>query len=407
MSRWSPPKVPGPERARVSLVSLGVGLAAAGIGAAIGVAAERVTTGHPLAGRRVPSDGEDYGGLRVPGQVVVADDGTRLHVEVEEPPPGEDVPVTLVFCHGYTLSQDAWHFQRKMLREIEDRRLAGTRFRMVFWDQRGHGRSQFGDPAAATLDQLGSDLERVIQAVAPTGPLVLIGHSMGGMTVMALARRRPDLMAERVIAVALVSTSAGGLDGVDLGLPRLSASLLRFAEPTLQALIRTPRLVERTRQAASDLETVVLRRYSYASPVSPALAEFTAAMITATRLDVVSAFLTALLGHDELEALAAFDGVETLVISGDKDLLTPAEHSDEIARRLPNAEHVVVADSGHMTLLEHPEIVDEHLIDLMERAIRSHRDAEAAARPARRGSAIERPGPLGEGHRPVTVGGLV
>ncbi len=199
---------------RIGLLSLGVGLAAAGVGAAIGLAAERAAVGRPLLPRR-ESDGpvEDYGGLHHGARVVRASDGTALHVEVDEVddfrPPGRpsDVraddrpPLTVVFSHGYALSMDSWHYQRKSLRGVH---------RLVFWDQRGHGRSGTGPVGSATIDQIGRDLEAVVDAVAPTGPLVLVGHSMGGMTVMSFAEKRPDLFADRVLGVGLVSTSAGG-----------------------------------------------------------------------------------------------------------------------------------------------------------------------------------------------------
>ena len=371
-------------RARVGLISLGVGLAAAGVGAALGVAAERVAVGRPLLPPfgEPPDDGEDYAGLHSPAIVVTADDGTRLHVEVDEvdapePEPGgptgrrspipagpaEQPAVTVVFSHGYALTMDSWYFQRKVLR---------GRYRLVLWDQRGHGRSGTGPPASSTIDQLGHDLAAVIAAVAPTGPLVLIGHSMGGMTVMALAERRPELFAERVLGVALVSTSAGGLGRVDLGVAGRGRVVQRLAPSTVKVLTRAPRLVETGRRLGSDVEAVLVRRYSYASPVSPALVAFTARMIAATRLDVISDFLPTFSKHDKRAALAAMNGIEVLVIVGDHDLLTPAEHSDGIVRELPGAEHVVVAHGGHLLMLEHPEVVTGHLVDLIERSLRSH-----------------------------------
>ena len=45
---------------------------------------------------------------------------------------------------------------------------------------------------------------------------MLVGHSMGGMTIMALAEQRPELFAERVAGVALISTSAGEVGGAGL-----------------------------------------------------------------------------------------------------------------------------------------------------------------------------------------------
>ena len=379
-------------RARVGLISLGVGLAAAGVGAALGVAAERVAVGRPLLPPfgEPPDDGEDYAGLHSPAIVVTADDGTRLHVEVDEVDapepdsggptgrrspipagPAEPPAVTVVFSHGYALTMDSWYFQRKVLR---------GRYRLVLWDQRGHGRSGTGPPASSTIDQLGHDLAAVIAAVAPTGPLVLIGHSMGGMTVMALADQRPELFGERVLGVALVSTSAGGLAQVDFGVAGLGRLVQRVAPGTVRALTRTPRLVEHTRRIGSDLEAVLVRRYSYASSVSDALVRFTAEMIASTRLDVIADFLPAFPGHDKRHALAVLDGLEVLVIVGDKDLLTPAGHSEDIVRQLPGAEHVVVRDGGHLLMLEHPDVVTAHLTDLIERALRSQTREPGAAR---------------------------
>lgn len=360
---------------RAGLVELGVGLAAAGLGAALGLAAERVAVGRPLLPRRGSRDPEDYGGLHGPARVVRAADGTALHVEVDEvddhrpadavdvPPGPAGPPVTVVFSHGYALSLDSWHFQRKALR---------GRHRLVFWDQRGHGRSGTGPVGSATIDQIGRDLDAVLAAVAPTGPLILVGHSMGGMTVMSLAEQRPDLFADRVLGVALVSTSAGGLNRVDFGIAGLGTLVQRLGPRTVRTLSRTPRLVEHSRRIGSDLEAVLVRRYSFGSPVSDELVRFTAHMIDSTRLEVISDYLPTFSTHDKRAALAALDGLEVLVIVGDDDLLTPASHSDEIVRLLPAAEHVVVRDGGHLLMLEHPQVVTAHLVELFDRAVRAH-----------------------------------
>jgi pimeloyl-ACP methyl ester carboxylesterase len=365
---------------RVGLVSLGVGLTAAGLGAVIGLAAERAALRRIL-----PEEPEEDGYGTVRGQVatVHADDGTALHVEIDEPDPGHDrshtphprrdaCGPTLVFSHGYCLSQDSWHFQRKALR---------GRYRMVFWDQRGHGRSGVGPPGSATIDQLGDDLFAVLQAVVPEGPLVLIGHSMGGMTVMSLAEKHPELFRGRVLGVGLVATSAGGLGEVDLGLPRLGRVVQRVVPGAMRALVRASSMVERGRRIGSDLEAVVVRRYSYASDVSDGLVKFTTDMIAATQLEVISDFLPTFSEHDKRAALAHIDGIEVLVIVGDSDLLTPAGHSEEIVRRLPGAEFVVVRRGGHLLMLEHHEVVTGHLTELVERSSRAHDGGERPSRP--------------------------
>ena len=163
--------------------------------------------------------------LRSQPLTVVADDGVPLHVEVDDVHAdrspkrrrGDDVPdVTVVFVHGYCLNLDCWHFQRAAYRGL---------VRSVYYDQRSHGRSGRSDRAHATIDQLGRDLKQVIDHVAPDGPVVLVGHSMGGMSIVALAEQFPELIGDRVIGVGLISTTAGGLDPSRILLPMLPTRL--------------------------------------------------------------------------------------------------------------------------------------------------------------------------------------
>src|SRR3712207_6782970 len=87
------------------------------------------------------------------------------------------------------------------------------------------GRSGWTPLTRATLDRTGRDLGQVLDAVVPHGPVVLAGHSMGGMSVMALARQRPELVGSRVVGAFLLATSAGGL--VRSGVAGLTVRVLR------------------------------------------------------------------------------------------------------------------------------------------------------------------------------------
>src|SRR4051794_41502228 len=132
-------------------------------------------------------------------RTVRTDDGVDLHVEVDENP---EAGLTVVLAHGFTARLAEWELQRAALRD---------RARLVLFDQRGHGRSGWTRLTAATIDRTGRDLGEVLDATTPEGPVVLAGHSMGGMSVMALARQRPELFGTRVVGVFLLATSAGGL----------------------------------------------------------------------------------------------------------------------------------------------------------------------------------------------------
>jgi len=248
---------------------------------------------------------------------------------------------------------------------------------MVFYDQRSHGRSEHTDSEHSTIDQLGLDLHDVIETLVPDGPIVLIGHSMGGMTVLAVADSHPELFEAprrgrpRVVSVALMATSTGNLASVTLGLPAL---LARIRGPLMPLLLRGARrqanLVERGRAVGTDIAWVLTRRLSFGSEDVPAATvEFLTSMIAATRIEVIADFYPALMSHDKLSALPVLAETPVMVIYSDRDTLTPFEHSKEMAEALPKAELVEVPEAGHVVLLEFPDIVDEALIRLIEGAL--------------------------------------
>ncbi|PKW09509.1 Pimeloyl-ACP methyl ester carboxylesterase [Streptomyces sp. 1222.5] len=372
----------GSWRRATGIAGAAIGVLAAG--AAAGVAIERMTVGRGMRRKaRLALDSTGpYGTLRgTPGKAY-ADDGTELYYEVDEtePEPGPTpsprrrrlfgrkapAPVTVVFCHGYCLSQDSWHFQRAALRGV---------VRTVHWDQRSHGRSGRGaaqtrDRVPVTIDQLGRDLKAVLDAAVPDGPVVLVGHSMGGMTVMALAAQYPELIRDRVVATALVGTSSGRLGEVNFGLPLAGVNAVRRILPgVLKALGQQAELVEKGRRATADLFAGIIKRYSFAGrDVDPAVERFAERMIESTPIDVVAEFYPAFSDHDKTEALAHFRSMPVLVLAGVQDLVTPSEHSEAIADLLPEAELVLVPDAGHLVMLEHPEVVIDRLADLLARA---------------------------------------
>jgi pimeloyl-ACP methyl ester carboxylesterase len=79
-------------------------------------------------------------------------------------------------------------------------------------------------------------------------------------------------------------------------------------------------------------------------------------------------FLHALEVHDETAALGTLAKVPTLIVCGDHDLLTPKEYSEAMSAQLPKSELVIVGGAGHLVQLEQPEIVDDALVRLVERA---------------------------------------
>ena len=351
-------------RRKAGLISTLVGAAAAGVAA--GVTAERLLLRRRRRSTdRDPHHDEPFGELPADEyRTVLTDEGIPLHVEIVG---DRAAPLTVVFSHGFCLDMGTFQFQRTALAE-----LGGVR--LVCYDQPGHGRSGRLDKGEYTVDLLGAALRRVIEETTPDGRIVLVGHSMGGMAIMAMADRFPDMFRPDgpVAGVVLISTSAGELSGVTFGMPQV---LVRFRKPLLPLISGagwvTAGMLDRAREASTDLAWLLTRRYGFGSgKPSPSLVSFVERMNSATRTESVARYVRALYSHDKVMALGAFNEVPVLVICGDEDLLTPVEHSEEICRTLPHADLVVIPNGGHVALLEYSEAVNAVLVPFVRKFLR-------------------------------------
>jgi pimeloyl-ACP methyl ester carboxylesterase len=209
----------------------------------------------------------------------------------------------------------------------------------------------------------------VVRALAPEGPLVLAGHSMGGMTIMALAEQNPDLFTDRVTGVALVSTSAG-----EVGTGGLPAALLSRHNPLTRGvglLARLqPTLVDVVRGVAGDLIWSITRSFAYGDRnVAPWLVDLVDTMISTNAVDALTDFVDTVGSHDRVAALPALATCELLVVAGETDRVIPFAHSERIAAELPGAEFVRIPGVGHLPMLEQPGPVDEALVRLVNRSV--------------------------------------
>jgi pimeloyl-ACP methyl ester carboxylesterase len=293
---------------------------------------------------------------------VTADDGVRLSCEEIEARDGR-AALTVVLVHGFALDRRTWHFQRQSLPALTD-----PSIRVVLYDQRSHGRSERAPRESCTIEQLGHDLDAVIRALAPRGPLVLVGHSMGGMTIMALAEQNPELFTDRVVGVALVSTSAGEV--ANAGLP---GTLLSRHNPLTRGvglLARLqPTLVETARRALGDVLWSLTRSFAYGDRnVAPWLVDLVDTMIGVNAVDALIDFTDTVDSHDRVAALPALATCEVLVAAGDADRVIPVTHSDVIAGELPDATLLRFPGVGHLPMLEQPARMDEALIGLIRRS---------------------------------------
>lgn len=331
----------------------GIALAAAGVVAGYGV--ERVVLGRQ---RRRP-DAEELESFRPPQDAlhrnVPTDDGGEVHV-VDM---GAGRP--LVLLHGITLSALSWHYQ---LLDLSDR------YRVLALDHRGHGKSRAGsDPWS--LGRLAQDLRQLLEEL-DLRDAVLVGHSMGGMTILRFAVDHPGVLGDRVAGLVLISTAGGAIH-------RLAAwgALTKTVTPRVA---RGLALADRTRGGlfpSSDLSHLVFR-LGVGRGASPTLVELNRLMTAATPVSVWGELLADVIGFDVLDELRDVR-VPAVVFVGTADLLTPPSAARKLVAALPNARPLeLFPGAGHLLMMEQREEVNRRI----ERFVDSLPPSGAMAPPA-------------------------
>jgi pimeloyl-ACP methyl ester carboxylesterase len=345
---------------RVGIVGAAVGLAAAGLATAFAV--ERALVRRSVNAPGDPHVDEPFGDQPYDEELTVtAADGTLLHVEIVDSRKRTSRP-TVVFVHGFALDMGTFYFQRKALAERGD-------YRLVFYDQPGHGRSSKLASGDYDIAALGRSLAAVLNAVVPDGHIILVGHSMGGMTIMAFAEQYPEWFGSRVTGVVLMSTSAGLFDKTKIGLQSLVA---RASAPFFPLWGSAARVgggaIDRARTASADLAWLLTRRYGFgdARP-SPSLVSFVERMNSKTSAETLTKYLRTIYTHNRFPALSALRGVPVLVLVGTRDYLTPVTHSEEMLKHLPHAELLKIDNSGHVVMLEKADDVNAALIPFLDK----------------------------------------
>jgi pimeloyl-ACP methyl ester carboxylesterase len=336
------------------------------LGLGIGLAVERAIVGRDRK-RDDPEAGERFGRLRGTRESITSHDGTRLHVEELGSGP------CIVFSHGFSLTGDAWHYQRRDLPES---------FRCVFFDQRGHGRS--GRPHDDySLPTFAGDLRAVIDWTGEER-VVVVAHSMAGMAALQLASLVPEEFGRRVAGLVLVdSTYTDALRGMTASLTSRGAAQVQRAAITasFRFIGQDPIRANQLRRRGSDLGYLGTRLFGFGSNPSPSQVAFTDRLLAGTDVEVWAKVFPSLVNFDLSEVLEHLE-TPTLIMVGDKDRLTPPAQARHMASKIRESELVVLEDAGHMAFLEEHEAVDAAITAFARKVLRPA--------PRRRGLGITR-----------------
>lgn len=345
---------PGDRSHKLRNTAIGLGLAVAVPAITVRVLAERL--------RRKPDTeaGEDiFEDLGGSAGYLESFDGTRLYVEALGSGP------TLVFVHGWFCNTDNWHYQKKEL--CRD-------YRIICYDQRGHRRSQALDGADFSLEALALDLKNVLDSYSPDRPVVLTGHSLGGMAILKFAHLFPEELGDRIKGIALVDTTNVPLHECFAG----GAALEKLKKPVVEPIFRWAadhyRLADRVKDALSktSLFLVATRYLGYGSQAPLTHIEYIGEMARTTSMRGVCLSGLGVLGQ---EVAIPLDGIAdsqipVLIWVGEKDKLIRPEISEKMHLQLPGSEFRVIADAGHPSFMEEYQEFNRAFRDFAEEAFK-------------------------------------
>ncbi len=264
----------------------------------------------------------------------------------------------LVCCNGVGVST---FFFKYVVEHFRDRH------QVLVWDYRGHGRSSMppGDPSSADLsiERSAEDLHVVLSSAGITGPLVLLGHSMGCQVLFEYTHRYPSQV---VALVPLFGTAGRPLDTF-LGLPHARKAfdvLHRIAGwgGRNGARVLLPLYASPVAFAVGSAIGFVDRHYAERADIARYL-EHLGHMDPQVFLRMVSLIAD----HDATPYLSTLEQ-PALVFAGERDLFTPLHLSQAIARELPQAELMILADATHAAIVEYPDTINLRI----ERFLREH-----------------------------------
>ncbi|MBI4260467.1 MAG: alpha/beta hydrolase [Actinobacteria bacterium] len=340
------------KRRRAALWTAGVaaGLAAGGLAARGAVRRQRGRIDRDRLAELATLPPEDVGPVTAP-------DGTRIAVRAA----GDPGAPTLVFAHGFSLDMTTWHHQWTALSD---------RFRCVLYDHRGHGGSDRSPAGDYSLEAMAGDLRAVLDAAVGEGPCLLVGHSMGGMTLVALAELHPEEFGGRVAGVVLADTSAGELVRGALGAvgARVEALLRPGIRTVLSVRHRAERMKRLFETRGADVAWAITRLTNFGPGADPALVEYVSSLGTQAPVEVWTDALVSLVEMDLGHALEHVR-VPALVVVGSVDRLTPHASARAMAEALPDARLIVIEGSGHLPMLERPDELNRILEGFADRVL--------------------------------------
>ncbi len=294
-------------------------------------------------------------------------DGTELQVESYGPSDAS----ALVLTHGWLQDSTEWYYLKRDL---------ASRFRLIVWDLAGLGKSSRPSNDDYSVEKMARDLESVLEVAA--GPVVLVGHSLGGMVVQTFCRLFPQHLGEKVTGLVFIDTTYTN----PLQTARWGAFWRALQAPVFVPLWHATIALSPLVRAINWLSYLsgswhLWRRFlGFAGRQTWRQIDFSCRVSAKASPAVAARIALASLKFNEWNTLPAIS-IPVLVLAGENDRLTRPDVNRQSQQRIPGARLVSLEPGGHYALLERHEACGKAVAEFVE-----HCQSATASSAARNGA---------------------
>lgn len=239
----------------------------------------------------------------------------------------------LLFVHGFPLCRGAWSKQVEAFK---------SSYRVIAPDLRGLGET-VSTEGPVPMSRFAEDLHALAQHLE-TGPVILVGHSMGGYVALAFAKAYP----KAVRGLVLVGTKAGA-----------DAPEVAEARRALAEQVRV--------EGSSVVINAMAPKMLSDGNLDKGMAAAVRSLMTPSRPEGVSGALLGMAERPDARPWLGKMRMPVLVIAGLDDTIIPPSESQAMAKAIHGAQLRLIPQAGHLVAFEQAEAFNTALWDWPER----------------------------------------
>lgn len=292
-------------------------------------------------------------------------DGTQLHVECF----GKADGIPVILTHGWGLDSREW---LRVRRELENR------CRVIVWDLPGLGRSKGPDNLDWSLKKLAGDLQQVVRFVG-SQPVILVGHSIGGMIILTYCETYPEEMSRRIAAIVLGQTTYKNPVETTSWAWFFRAIQKPLLEPLCYLMIGLAPIVWLMNWWSYCSGSVHRTNHKsfFSGDESREELNFISKYAIQSWPAVVARGLLGMFRFDATSILPNIS-VPTIVIAGDRDSTCLPQASDQMAQSIPTSREIHLKNAEHGGIFEFHKRVAESIHELISTSLAHLEGADQA-----------------------------